>query len=204
MIRHNNTAKYVAYGWYEGVTCTRTLHKPHTLLSYYVWSLIMPVGLIFTIFSPFLELCTTTAVHHQLAQGWANAYKTKVDDCFTFLAMEGIVRRYMQSSIIDDFQTCVWMVVVAQRRDGGTSYLRYLVHWHPATVCCNKHHFSGFSCAVLMSDYSWWPIIDFLLYFSPTRVGGGKVNTCGGKVILCIEKRKITLTWLQWQKVAKG
>ena len=78
MIEHNNTAKYVAYGVY-GCTWRRYIaHKPHTLLYYYVRSLIMPVGLIFAIISPLLELCTATAVHHRLAQGWANAYNTKV------------------------------------------------------------------------------------------------------------------------------
>ena len=78
-----------------------TLHKPHTLLYYCVRSLMMPVGLIFAIISPLQELCTATAVHHRLSQGWANAYNTKVGRLLRFLS-DGSHR-----PIIDDFQTRV-------------------------------------------------------------------------------------------------
>ena len=46
----------------------------------------MPVVLIFAIISPLLELCTATAVHHRLAQGWANAYNTIVGRLLCFLS----------------------------------------------------------------------------------------------------------------------
>ena len=40
-----------------------------------------------------------------------------------------------------------------------------LLVWMWYKVCCNKHYVSGFGCAVITaSDYSWWPIINFLLY----------------------------------------
>ena len=129
-----------------------------------------PVGFIFAFVSPLQELCTATAVHHRLAQGWANAHNTKVGQLLRFLS-DGSDRPTITCDrpIIHNFRTLVWTFAVAQGRDGGTSYSRYLVHWYPTTVCCNKHCFSGFGCAVQASDYSWWPIINFLLYLYVTQ-----------------------------------
>ena len=118
-----------------------------------------PVGFIFALISPLQELCTATAVHHRLAQGWANAHNTKVGQLLLFLS-DGSDRPAITCDrpIIHIFRTLVWTFVVAQGRDGGTSYSRYLLHWYPTTVCCNKHCVSGFGCAVLASDNQFFTL----------------------------------------------
>ena len=63
-----------------------TLHKPHTLPVLCV--LLCPIidEASWVHIRVLQELCTATAVHHRLAQGWANAHNTKVGQLLRFLS----------------------------------------------------------------------------------------------------------------------
>ena len=108
------------------------------------------------------KLCAATAASHRLAYEWAQAHNTKVGWLLCFFRREGRSSdNTCDCPIFDNYRTPTRMITVLLRRDGTTNCCRYLAYWHVATVCYNSHRHGCFGCAKKVSDYLWWPIIDF-------------------------------------------